>query len=83
MDWVTKMHTLELILGTAEENLAVALSQEEMLRSMDERDSYYTMAKVNVEYYLDCAALLERGEKLVPLKITYFEKLRNPQGSKP
>ncbi len=81
MDWVTKMHSHEMIHGTAKENLDVALSQEEMLRSMDERDPYYTMAKVNVEYYLDCAALLERGEKFVPLKITYFEKLRN-EGSK-
>lgn len=52
----------QLITGTIEENIKEALKQEEILRCLSPLDPYVPMAKNNIEYYLNCAAALERGE---------------------
>ncbi|QIW87773.1 hypothetical protein Ab1vBOLIVR5_gp125 [Agrobacterium phage OLIVR5] len=52
----------ETIYGTIQENLDVALLEEEFMKACGPFDPYYRIAKTNLNYYLECAAALERGE---------------------
>jgi hypothetical protein len=65
--------TRELITGSIEENMNMALQQEQIMRDCGPLDPYYRMAKSNVKYYFDCAAALERGEKF--LEYSHSERL--------
>lgn len=58
----------ETITGTIEENLAMAMQQDEIMRQCGPLDPYYHIAKMNVEYYLNCAAALEKGERELLVK---------------
>lgn len=57
------MKKREIVTGTVEENMNMALQQEQIAFDCGPYDPYFRIAKVNVEYYLNCAAALERGEK--------------------
>jgi hypothetical protein len=54
---------IELITGTVEENMFYALQADECLKTLPSNDPYLHVARKNVEYYLDAAARLERGER--------------------
>lgn len=54
--------TKSLITGSADQNLREALLQEEILHTLLPGDPYRRIAEQNIEFYLDCAAALERGE---------------------
>ena len=58
---------VEQITGTVEENFNLALQEEDIIRHMSFTDPYRRIGKANVEYYLSCAAALERGEKTLNL----------------
>ncbi|QGZ14067.1 hypothetical protein PP939_gp232 [Rhizobium phage RL38J1] len=60
--------TVELIFGSINENMECALQQEEIMIACGPGDPYYRIAKANVEYYLKCAAALERGETHLEVK---------------
>ncbi|QIG69692.1 hypothetical protein EVB81_123 [Rhizobium phage RHph_I46] len=60
-----------MITGTIEENMKLALQQEQIMRDCGPMDPYYRIAKSNVEYYMDCAAALERGEQTIEEKVNY------------
>jgi hypothetical protein len=53
------------ITGTIEENMFLALQQEQIMRDCGPFDPYYRIAKSNVDYYLTCASLLEKGERYI------------------
>ena len=55
----------EPILGTKEENFNLAMKEQEILDHTHPSDPYHRIAKANVEYYLNCAAALERGECII------------------
>jgi hypothetical protein len=57
------MKKREIVTGTIEENMNMALQQEQIAIDCGIFDPYYPIAIRNVAYYLDCAAALERGEK--------------------
>jgi hypothetical protein len=59
---------LETITGTIEENMKVALQEEEIMNRCGPSDPYYRIGKRNVEYYLECAARLERGLASIPVR---------------
>lgn len=59
--------TYYLLIGTVEGYLSEALAQEEIMLDLPIGDPYYRTAHRNFEFYLDCAALVERGEKFIPL----------------
>ncbi|QNH72004.1 hypothetical protein P9VFCI_132 [Rhizobium phage P9VFCI] len=52
----------EQILGTIDEYMHYALQEEEIMLKCGPGDPYLRIAKINVDYYLACAAALERGE---------------------
>lgn len=56
------------IYGTIEENMFYALQEEQHMINCGPLDPYYRSAKKNVEYYLECAAALERGEQEITVK---------------
>ncbi|QIG76537.1 hypothetical protein EVC27_012 [Rhizobium phage RHph_I1_6] len=58
----------EAITGTAEENFAQAMIDAETLKYLPKTDPYYRMCQANIEYYLEAAARLERGEKYMDVK---------------
>lgn len=62
------MQAEEMITGTIEENMAEALKQDRLAEACGPHDPYYRVALMNVEYFLECAALLEKGEKFIPIK---------------
>lgn len=65
----------ENIFGTIEENMACALDQDEFIKQ-NPNDPYVPIAKGNVDYYLDCAARLEKGINKVIMKAVYHHKYR-------
>lgn len=65
----------ETIFGTVDANFAIALEQEEVLTSLPRDDPYRFMAQVNVEYYLNCAALLELGIHRTETKMSVIERM--------
>ena len=52
--------------GSIKENMDMALQQEDILNRCPPCDPYCRIAKVNIEFYLDAAARLERGETHMP-----------------
>lgn len=66
---------IDHITGTVKENFDYALQQEEIMRQCGPGDPYYRMAKANVEYYLDCAARLERGLHGIHSKPAYIGRV--------
>uniref|UniRef100_A0AAU8HYG1 Uncharacterized protein n=1 Tax=Rhizobium phage IG49 TaxID=3129228 RepID=A0AAU8HYG1_9CAUD len=58
----------ETIRGTIQENLDMALREENMMNACGPFDPYYRIARANVNYYLECAAALERGETEIDTK---------------
>lgn len=53
---------MEKIFGSIADNFEQALLQEQLARDCGPGDPYTRIARANVEYYLACAAALERGE---------------------
>lgn len=52
----------ELITGTIQENFNKAMQQERIAAACGNDGPYWRTARMNVNYYLNCAAALERGE---------------------
>lgn len=63
------MSNFERIRGTVKENFELALKEEEVLNNLSPIDPYRNMAIVNIEYYLNCAAELERGVEITLTKL--------------